>query len=175
MAGLSPNNIAIILLCRQEFDEKGHKRYQCLLQRKNAKENSGAEIRKRGDWKHAPSKRRDAVRPSKRTANADEDRNEDIDNSGSLGNLRDQGFTRPRVLVLLPVRATAETFIARFCQCQQPFQHNEQKFHLEFGLTEEEDEKDEMGRRKLEYNRDGNRKPEDWIELFAKNNDDAFE
>ena len=106
-----------------------------------------------------------------------EDRDEDIDNSGSLGNLRDQGFTRPRVLVLLPVRATAETFINSFLSVLPATISNimnKRKFHLEFGLTEEEDEKDELGRRKLEYNRDGSRKPEDWIELFAKNNDDAF-
>ena len=28
--------------------------------------------------------------------------------------------------------------------------------------------------RKSEYTRDGRRKPEEWIEMFAKNNDDFF-
>ena len=51
---------------------------------------------------------------------------------------------------------------------------NRQKFDAEFGVIPENDILDDQGRRKSEYTRDGRRRPEEWIEMFAKNNDDFF-
>jgi U3 small nucleolar RNA-associated protein 25 len=99
------------------------------------------------------------------------------DVSGSLGNLKDQGFTRPRILVLLPVRSAAEAFVNSLLSVLPSSISsvtNKRKFELEFGLTQEEDELDDLGRRKTEFSRDGKRRPEEWIELFAKNHDDFF-
>ena len=97
--------------------------------------------------------------------------------SEALGNLRDQGFTRPKVLILLPVRASAKKYvdtILKYLPSTITNVKNKQKFDAEFGIRPENDILDEQGRRKSEYTRDGRRKPEEWIEMFAKNNDDFF-
>ena len=97
--------------------------------------------------------------------------------SETLGNLRDQGFARPKVLILVPVRASVENYvklILKYLPSTITNIKNRQKFDAEFGVIPENDVLDEQGRRKSEYTRDGRRRPEDWIEMFAKNNDDFF-
>ena len=104
-------------------------------------------------------------------------RSESTSKSETLGNLRDQGFARPKVLILLPVRASVENYvklILKYLPSTITNIKNRQKFDAEFGVIPENDVLDEQGRRKSEYTRDGRRRPEDWIEMFAKNNDDFF-
>ena len=97
--------------------------------------------------------------------------------SETLGNLRDQGFARPKVLILVPVRASVENYvnlILKYLPSTITNIKNRQKFDAEFGVIPENDILDDQGRRKSEYTRDGRRRPEEWIEMFAKNNDDFF-
>ena len=58
-------------------------------------------------------------------------------NSETLGNLRDQGFTRPKVLILLPVRASVEKYvdiILKNLPSTITNIKNKQKFDAEFGI-----------------------------------------
>jgi U3 small nucleolar RNA-associated protein 25 len=75
---------------------------------------------------------------------------------------RDQGFTRPKVLVLVPFKHNALQFIdTLIALLNTDQQENKKRFKQEFTLPPEEDVMDM-------------RKPEDYRELFAGNIDDCF-
>ena len=87
-------------------------------------------------------------------------RSESTSKSETLGNLRDQGFARPKVLILLPVRASVENYvklILKYLPSTITNIKNRQKFDAEFGVIPENDILDDQGRRKSEYTRDGRR------------------
>ena len=89
---------------------------------------------------------------------------------------RDQGYTRPKVLILLPTRSTAHEFVKAMidmlgdnCEFE-----NEEKFEAEFGPIDviEEANKDAEKRRIAVQKSKG----KDWLELFGDeaNSDDDF-
>tara|TARA_B100000795_G_scaffold262987_1_gene241519 strand:- start:539 stop:2161 length:1623 start_codon:yes stop_codon:yes gene_type:complete len=101
---------------------------------------------------------------------------------------RDQGLSRTRVLVILPTRSGAERYVKSILNCLPKTVktiHNKRRFEVEYGLPEmaEEEEyenpNDLIEREKeilagRETTRDGRRRQEDWIELFARNDNDCF-
>ena len=107
------------------------------------------------------------------------------DDSVDENQFRDQGFTRPTVLVLLPTRSTAYTFVHHLLnmlksEVQQP--HME-RFEGDFGMLTNDDEeeggntattlgKEQEERRKAVLKRKG----KEWNELFGDdvNQDDDF-
>ena len=77
---------------------------------------------------------------------------------------RDQGFTRPKVLVLLPFRAHALAFVRALCALLPPFiEQVENKARFEREYSEEE------GAAPMPAS-----KPADYQHLFDGNNDDCF-
>jgi U3 small nucleolar RNA-associated protein 25 len=85
---------------------------------------------------------------------------------------RDQGYTRPKVLVLLPTKSTAHNFVNDILKLLGPDStvENLEQFDGEFGNDEKHIETDERTRGVLE------KKGQDWNELFADhvNSDDDF-
>ena len=82
--------------------------------------------------------------------------------SGAHGDLelRDQGFTRPKVLVILPTRGTCVRYVESMASlCAPEQQENKKRFEDAF-LVEEDDTSDT--------------KPEDHEETFEGNKDDNF-
>ncbi|KAJ2546615.1 rRNA-binding ribosome biosynthesis protein utp25 [Coemansia sp. RSA 1933] len=78
------------------------------------------------------------------------------------GELRDRGFTRPRVLVLVPFRHSAYRIVKKLLKLALAEQElNSSRFEKEYGPGEDEDD----------ANR---RKPIDYQQTFAGNIDDAF-
>lgn len=80
--------------------------------------------------------------------------------------VRDQGFVRPRVLVLLPFRSDAEAFVTTLLSLlpSRYKVHNRRRFYDEYGY-DDDDESDE----------DRNNKQEaEWRRVFKGNNDDCF-
>jgi U3 small nucleolar RNA-associated protein 25 len=93
-----------------------------------------------------------------------------VKQSADEQNIRDQGFTRPRVLLILPFKDLAYKFvnklIALLPEKMQKEIANREKFENEFGfdesgMTEEEKQSFE-------------RKPKDFQDMFSGNIDDAF-
>ena len=85
---------------------------------------------------------------------------------------RDQGYTRPRVLLLLPMRSVALQAIKTMLSLLGPKTSVSglQRLEESFGAGEEEEEEEEEAKEK-----DGRpRKPEDWQQLFKGNCDDDF-
>ncbi|KAK9823260.1 hypothetical protein WJX72_001434 [[Myrmecia] bisecta] len=88
--------------------------------------------------------------------------------------LRDQGFTRPKVLLLLPMRNSALRVVSRLVQLAQKETRadsvqNKQRFLEEFGAEEGDDEPEELdGKRRMQP------KPADHKALFDGNCDDHF-
>lgn len=75
---------------------------------------------------------------------------------------RDQGFTRPKVLVLLPLKNNALEFVDTLIRLSNTTQQeNKKRFKKEFSLPPEEDVMD-------------TRKPADYRDTFAGNIDDCF-
>ncbi|KAL2612430.1 hypothetical protein R1flu_024122 [Riccia fluitans] len=84
---------------------------------------------------------------------------------------RDQGFTRPRVLVLLPFRSSALKFVDRMLSMVPALQkanvEHKARFYEDFGAADEEDEEGVDKDPKAG-------KPADFRALFSGNNDDHF-
>lgn len=104
---------------------------------------------------------------------------EDADNpSESTEQFRDQGFTRPTVLVLLPTRSTCYQFIQGIFQLTgNEFDNGQnERFDAEYGNPDEEEndetEGEKIARRKAVLQNKGR----EWNELFGEtvNQDDDF-
>jgi len=84
---------------------------------------------------------------------------------------RDQGFTRPRVLILLPTRHAAlqvvQQLIDLLPSTYRSQVENKKRFKTEYSLSPEEAEEERRSHT-------GNPKPADWQHLFAGNVDDCF-
>ena len=87
--------------------------------------------------------------------------------------LRDQGFTKPKVLVLCPTRGTALSFMRRFLELPGPLAEVDgwDRFQDDFGVDAMENN-EEDNRRKLVLKSKG----DSWLELFGDdvNDDDDF-
>jgi len=90
---------------------------------------------------------------------------------------RDQGYTRPKVLILLPTRGVAHSFLHRLLSLLGSSVNVQEldRFNIDYGPPpNEEDEDDIMAvrRRKAVQNQKG----KDWLELFGDdvNTDDEF-
>ncbi|KAL3683520.1 hypothetical protein R1sor_001542 [Riccia sorocarpa] len=87
---------------------------------------------------------------------------------------RDQGFTRPKVLVLLPYRSSALKFVDRLLTLVPALQkanvEHKARFYDDFGAADEEDEEGvDIPRKDPKAG-----KPADFRALFSGNNDDHF-
>lgn len=84
---------------------------------------------------------------------AKDDTNEEVE-------FRDQGFTRPKILIILPTRNSCVKYVELLATLSEPEQQeNKKRFQDSFGQTESGMSND---------------KPEDFRELFAGNDDDMF-
>jgi U3 small nucleolar RNA-associated protein 25 len=77
--------------------------------------------------------------------------------------LRDQGFTRPKVLILLETRSAAAKYVdALIALCDPEQQENKKRFEDAFVLDE------------LKFGADDDSHPPDFLELFEGNDDNDF-
>ena len=80
---------------------------------------------------------------------------------------RDQGFVRPSVLILTPLRSTALAIVNRLQELlpkQMSTVHNKERFEREYGLDGDEDDDKRHAK-----------PPKDYAELFSGNSDDCFQ
>jgi U3 small nucleolar RNA-associated protein 25 len=126
---------------------------------------------------------------NKRIQDQEGENNEDSDdNDESREEWRDQGYTRPKVLVLLPTRGMAASFIEQMIQLlgdddnNNTFYENLERFQEEYGTVKPDpdlnsnqvmESVDEANRRRKAVL---NAKGKDWLELFGdeSNSDDDF-
>ena len=99
---------------------------------------------------------------------------QDDDNDGDW--LRDQGFTRPRVLLLVPTRHVAWRLVSCLAALLGPNAQvrDRERFDQEFGPEEDDDDDDDEDEEMDEETAKKKQKPADWDALFAGNNDDSF-
>ncbi|KAJ0247889.1 U3 small nucleolar RNA-associated protein [Hirschfeldia incana] len=91
----------------------------------------------------------------------------------------DQGFTRPKVLILLPMRSIAFRVVKRLIQLTPEAQRvnveHLDRFNAEFGCEDESDDDDEKTSENGKSTTHKSSKPSDWQALFGeKNSDDEF-
>lgn len=91
----------------------------------------------------------------------------------------DQGFTRPKVLILLPMRSIAFRVVKRLIQLTPEAQRvnveHLDRFNAEFGCEDESDDDDEKTSKNGKSTAHKSSKPSDWQALFGeKNSDDEF-
>ncbi|XP_009110397.1 U3 small nucleolar RNA-associated protein 25 isoform X1 [Brassica rapa] len=91
----------------------------------------------------------------------------------------DQGFTRPKVLILLPMRSIAFRVVKRLIQLTPESQRvnveHLDRFNAEFGCEDESDDDDEKTSKNGKSTTHKSSKPSDWQALFGeKNSDDEF-
>ncbi|KAJ4879423.1 hypothetical protein Rs2_36477 [Raphanus sativus] len=91
----------------------------------------------------------------------------------------DQGFTRPKVLILLPMRSIAFRVVKRLIQLTPEAQRVKvehlDRFNAEFGCEDESDDDDEKTSKNGKSTAHKSSKPSDWQALFGeKNSDDEF-
>lgn len=93
----------------------------------------------------------------------------------------DQGFTRPKVLILLPMRSIAFRVVKRLIQLTPESQRvnveHLDRFNAEFGCEDEsdDDDNDEKTSKNGKSTTHKSSKPSDWQALFGeKNSDDEF-
>lgn len=83
--------------------------------------------------------------------------------------VRDQGFTRPRVLILLPMRSVAVKYVQEFIKVFEDVLdgqvEHKKRFQDEYGLEEED---------AVEQQESLSRKPADYRQVFSGNTDDCF-
>ena len=120
----------------------------------NDKKIQECEEKKKEDQQEKKSKKRP------KTMNVDDD---DMD-------CRDQGYTKPKVLVLLPTRGTCHIFLSKLIQCLGDVNaRNLDRFHEEYGPEEMEETTDKLKKIKQF-------KGKDWNYFFGDevNHDDDF-
>ncbi|CAH8388937.1 unnamed protein product [Eruca vesicaria subsp. sativa] len=91
----------------------------------------------------------------------------------------DQGFTRPKVLIILPMRSIAFRVVKRLIQLTPEAQRvnveHLDRFNAEFGCEDESDDDDEKTSKNGKSATHKSSKPSDWQSLFGeKNSDDEF-
>jgi len=91
-----------------------------------------------------------------------------IESGNEIGNVQDQGFAQPKVLILAPFRNRAYQFVTKMLEvCSSegrvPVSHRS-RFEKEFGPVN----MDEEERKRI------SRKPKDYQEMFSGNTDDCF-
>jgi U3 small nucleolar RNA-associated protein 25 len=94
-------------------------------------------------------------------------------------NWRDQGYSRPKVLVLLPTRSIACKFVKLMMKLLQgkSIVVNEERFEAEFGDVEEEDDvEEEQDEKEIRRRQVLKEKGVEWSEMFGDrvNDDDDF-
>ncbi|ESQ35029.1 hypothetical protein EUTSA_v10006892mg [Eutrema salsugineum] len=91
----------------------------------------------------------------------------------------DQGFTRPKVLILLPLRSIAFRVVKRLIQLTPEAQRvnveHLDRFNAEFGCEDDSDDGDGKTSTNGNSRTQKSKKPSDWQALFGeKNSDDEF-
>ena len=124
----------------------------------------------------------------------DEQETEFMDNDDAKDSIEDeehldQGFTRPRVLILCPFRGSAKSIIEQIARIMGPNTSvaGWERLEVEFSAPEENNEENDDGegqdepsagdkkkKRKTTRERELSGKPADWDTLFKQNVDDDF-
>lgn len=127
-------------------------------------------------------KKTSSARRSTRSKKADEQKadeeNEEAaavaedDKGDAPGNNLDQGFTRPRLLILVPFRHVARKVVQSILHIlgENTSVTNKEKFENEYADPEESDEENDG----IDGKARKTRKPDDYYKIFAGNNDDDF-
>jgi U3 small nucleolar RNA-associated protein 25 len=122
---------------------------------------------------------RGRVQRNNKKAKEAEENEEEGGEAIDMEKLRDQGFTRPRVLILLPTRGTGHTFLKAMLTLlgDAAYVDKMDRFETEYGppVTDEEDD-DNNGKTIRHKKAVIEAKGSDWLELFGDdtNDDDDF-
>eukprot|EP01031_Cornospumella_fuschlensis_P029252 gene29252-35311_t len=137
------------------------------------------EERKEGKTPRRSTRSKNNDEPSKVADDLDEDNGQekekecvlDEDGADAPGNNLDQGFTRPRLLVIVPFRHVARKVVQSILHIlgENTSVANKEKFESEYADPEESDDEGEGDGKARKT-----RKPDDYYQVFAGNNDDDF-